>query len=69
MHSELTKQVAVLFAQSRSKNDAIAVFIRAPLVQKKSLLQIGYLRACPFTSTVSGSAFLNSLMINDFDNN
>jgi len=63
VHFEHTKQVADLFAQSKLKNEATAVFSCALRVQKRLFLQTGQVRGSPNTSTVCGSAFLKILML------
>jgi len=66
VHSEHTKHVAVLLVQSSLKKVANEVLSCAPLTQKNVLSQTGHLNSCPFTSTVLGSGFLNSFIIQFF---
>ena len=57
VHSEHTKQVAVLLAQSRLKKVATDVLSCAFLTQKFLLLQIGQIKGWPLISTGSGVFF------------
>lgn len=67
VQSEQTKHVAVRFAQSKLKKVATEVFNCALLVQKVLLSHIGHLNSCPFTAIVSGSDFLNSPIIIEYE--
>ena len=63
MHSEHTKHVADRLAQSKVAPEVLNC---ALLVQKVLLSHNGHLKSCPFIETVSGSDFLNRLIISDF---
>lgn len=55
VHSEQTKQVALLFAQSKLKKDATAVLSCAWRVQNKLLLQTGQIKSRLRIEIVCGS--------------